>query len=331
MWPGFGLVVTWFRGWLAGAVAGELLVLDCMDVTQLSDADLLNRTEKLVEKERENLTVILRHLREIERRKLYSKLKCASLFDYAMKVLKYSEDQAYTRIAAMRLLKETPELEKDIQTGALSLSNCSKLSTHFRKHWQNGHRLTGEQRRSIANDVCNKSAREADRILASHFPEQRPSDKFRSISEEEIEFRFVGKRQTLPKVDRLRGMIAHSHPHIPMGELLDKLCDVGLSTWTKSSPGTSRVRARQAAESKEESKNGVPAPTSQAALKRQIHARDQVCTNCGSTYALEIDHKQPKALGGKDTPENLRLLCRNCNQRAAIETFGVSHMEKFRD
>ena len=68
-------------------------------------------------------------------------------------------------------------------------------------------------------------------------------------------------------------------------------------------------------------------PSSQAGIRREVFERDQTCTNCGSTYALEIDHRIAKALGGPSTRENLRLLCRNCNQRAAIETYGIGKME----
>ncbi|NUM89448.1 MAG: HNH endonuclease, partial [Bdellovibrionales bacterium] len=46
-----------------------------------------------------------------------------------------------------------------------------------------------------------------------------------------------------------------------------------------------------------------------------------------SRYALEIDHRVPRAHGGTSTPENLRLLCRSCNQRAAIQAFGLRKME----
>ncbi|HRK09352.1 MAG TPA: HNH endonuclease, partial [Pseudobdellovibrionaceae bacterium] len=53
-------------------------------------------------------------------------------------------------------------------------------------------------------------------------------------------------------------------------------------------------------------------------LRRKIqHEAQHKCANCGSQHALEIDHIQPFALGGPNTPTNLRTLCRNCNQRAA--------------
>ncbi len=53
-------------------------------------------------------------------------------------------------------------------------------------------------------------------------------------------------------------------------------------------------------------------------IKREVMKRDQVCQQCGSIHRLEFDHRKPKALGGENTSENLRVLCRSCNQRKRI-------------
>ncbi|NUM89652.1 MAG: HNH endonuclease, partial [Bdellovibrionales bacterium] len=75
--------------------------------------------------------------------------------------------------------------------------------------------------------------------------------------------------------------------------------------------------------------NSPAAPRVNAALQRHIwqKARNK-CENCHSRYALQIDHRVPRALGGPTTSQNLRLLCRSCNQRAAIQVFGLKKMEK---
>jgi len=69
---------------------------------------------------------------------------------------------------------------------------------------------------------------------------------------------------------------------------------------------------------------------SQAHVRREIFKRAQnQCENCRSRYALEIDHILPKALGGDSYENNLRVLCRSCNQRAAIEKLGQKKMDRF--
>src|SRR5690606_2699444 len=68
-------------------------------------------------------------------------------------------------------------------------------------------------------------------------------------------------------------------------------------------------------------------------VKREVYERDGgVCSfvgeshlgsrQCESTYQLEYDHIIPRALGGASTVDNLRLLCRNHNQRAAERVLG---------
>ncbi|MCB9025133.1 MAG: hypothetical protein H6625_02340 [Bdellovibrionaceae bacterium] len=61
-----------------------------MNLKYLKDHQLLARTQSLVQKERQLLTQVLHHLREVERRKLFSDLGYQSLFEYAVKDLKYS-------------------------------------------------------------------------------------------------------------------------------------------------------------------------------------------------------------------------------------------------
>lgn len=51
-------------------------------------------------------------------------------------------------------------------------------------------------------------------------------------------------------------------------------------------------------------------------LRRRIHARDGGrCLRCGRTDDLTLDHIWPWSLGGRDTEDNLRTLCRSCNSK----------------
>lgn len=109
-----------------------------MNLTHLKDQELLTRTKQLVQQERLLLTQVLHHLREVERRKLFCDLGYQSLFEYAIKELHYSEGQAGRRIQAMRLIKELPEVEEKIKTGALSLSNIAQAQSYFKTPTQSG-------------------------------------------------------------------------------------------------------------------------------------------------------------------------------------------------
>ncbi len=60
----------------------------------ISDSELLNKTKKLVIKERELIGEIIAHLAEIETRKLYCELKYHSLYDYCTEELGYTSDSS---------------------------------------------------------------------------------------------------------------------------------------------------------------------------------------------------------------------------------------------
>lgn len=51
-----------------------------------------------------------------------------------------------------------------------------------------------------------------------------------------------------------------------------------------------------------------------AALRQAIYERDEyACVECGALEDLSLDHIYPWSLGGEDTEDNLRTLCRPCN------------------
>jgi 5-methylcytosine-specific restriction endonuclease McrA len=71
------------------------------------------------------------------------------------------------------------------------------------------------------------------------------------------------------------------------------------------------------------------------ATRRNVVERDGLCctwqgpdgTRCNARAWLELDHRHPRARGGNATPENIRVLCRAHNQRAAEHEYGRRHIE----
>ena len=119
----------------------------------LSNAVLLTNTRVLVTRERAVTTELLWYLREIEARRLYAEQGYASLWDYVTRGLGYCEGSAGRRISAMRLLKEMPNIEPALISGALSLSNASALQ-HF---FQN------EEKKKCEPKTYSQAERETDR------------------------------------------------------------------------------------------------------------------------------------------------------------------------
>ena len=104
-----------------------------LEIKKLSDQNLLFQTKYLVQKER-NITIqVLRHLSEIESRKLHLKRGFSSLFDYAVRDLGYSHSAAYRRIKVMKLCREVPEIVSKLKVGSLNLTTVSKVQSYFEK------------------------------------------------------------------------------------------------------------------------------------------------------------------------------------------------------
>lgn len=281
-----------------------------MELSLLKDEDLLEKTTSLAQEEREKLSTILLHLREVDRRKLFSGLGFKSIFEFAVKSLGYSEDQAYRRVNAMRLLAEVPEVEKDLRRGLLTLSHLNLAQNFFRQEKKvRGEGLSLDQKKAVLQQMLRTTAREAQRVILSWSsePVTLAKDRIRAVGPEHVEFIFTGRSSLETKVTTLKAWLAHTNPDLSLGELFEMLCDLALVEWDPSQTATSK-------KGRVKSLRGV---------RREVFRRaENRCQSCGSQYALEVDHVYPRAWGGGDEPENLRLLCRSCNLRASIKLMG---------
>lgn len=301
-----------------------------MNINCLADDTLILKIQNLVKEEREILTQLLHHLREIQRRRLFSSLGYKSLFEFTVRHLGYSEDQAYRRISAMRLLEALPEVEEKINSGSLSLTHIEIAQNLFKQEEkQTNKSLTKSAKMAVLEKIAGTSVREAEKIIfsLSSSPERIKPDRIHPVSESHVELKLQASHCVQEKIERLRGLLAHKHPNLSLGDLLEMLCDLGLKEYDPAQRGLSKsqtnITSRPAAPQK---RSGI----SHAEVKRLVFKKaHHQCENCRSTYALEIDHRMPKALGGSNEMHNLRVLCRSCNQRSAIVQLGQPKMDRF--
>ncbi len=304
-----------------------------LNIKNLSDTFLIQKTEGLVKEEREVLTRLLHHFREIERRRLFCDYKYESLREMLVKHFGYSDDEAYRRISAMWLLKDIPEVEEKITNGELSLSHLSLAQSFFRKEAKiRKGEISKEDKLGLLTDISEQTIREAQRIMVarSSAPEELRPDKMSIISSKKIEFRFTANKSLESKISEVKGLLAHKYPSLSMGELLEVLCEISIEALKKEKTATSKAEKTAASRKSCVSEASAAKPKSQAQINREVWRESHhACCNCGSKRALEIDHLHPKAKGGDDTKENLRILCRACNQRAAIKEFGQMKMDLY--
>lgn len=263
-----------------------------MDLRHLTDATLLTDIRTLAGKEREITVKILHHLKEIDRRKLYSNLKFNSLYEYCIKELSYSEGSAHRRIVAARLLNEFPDIQTKIESGRLSLINIAQVS----KYIKDNNIKDPDVKKNILKQVESLSKKECDQKLFELTGSDRPRTTTLTILDE-----------TFVKLQQVRGLL---------GQILniDELIILLSESMTEK---IEREKFKQTGKTKSpppvEVKRVIPAN-----IKRVVYKRDKKCVKCGGSHNLQFDHRKPYALGGKSTVENVRLLCFNCNQRSRI-------------
>lgn len=81
-----------------------------MHLKHLTNAVLRTDAKRAALKEKEAITLLLHHIKEVDRRRLYCDWKYASLFDWCVKELGLCEGSAHLRITAARLLADIPEI-----------------------------------------------------------------------------------------------------------------------------------------------------------------------------------------------------------------------------
>ena len=307
-----------------------------MSPKHLSDNALIESLKNLVKTEREVTANILLHLLEVELRRLFSNYGCECILQYATKELRYTANEAGLRISAMRLLKELPakelpKLEEKIETGALTVTHLAKARTVFRKEVKANKARSIDEKLELLAKIENTSKLEAEKTLVR--------EAFVPVSfTKKVEVTLEQFPEALQaKLKRLMDLNVHVNPDMTVVELIELLADKALE---RKDPlkKAERAQLKVAAKATAEINNAVQhfpdrMKTSRyipSAVRHAVYIRDKgICQNCGSSRAMEVDHIKPYALGGEHKLENLRLLCRACNQRKAIEAYGLKRMTKF--
>ena len=72
---------------------------------------------------------IIESLREVEDDRTYRHFNQTSIYEYAMKTMKLSENVALTLIAIMRKARQVPELAEAIRSGRVTTSKAKRANT----------------------------------------------------------------------------------------------------------------------------------------------------------------------------------------------------------
>jgi hypothetical protein len=209
--------------------------------------------------------------------------------------------------------------------------------------------ITAEEKLDVLERLENKSVRAGQKELLQLAPViAMPKEKERIITDTATEVRFTMSDALKIKLESVRSLLGLKGANMSYAELFDAMSDLSLAALEAKKFGKKRAQVAQEDMPKEKALPSTQAVNNRAAAEAQtapsnvasnntryipqsikhfVWRRDRgVCTNCGTRRHLNYDHIRPLALGGGTTPDNLRLLCFQCNQRAGIRTFGIDKM-----
>jgi len=268
----------------------------------LSDQQLLAEVRILVVRERTATTVLIASLAEVDARKLFVPLGYSSLSAYCTMELQMSERCAHSRIRAARVVRQFPVALNYLADGSVTLTNLTVLAPH----------LTARNHQTLLQAAKHKTRTEVERQMAALDPN----------APDLVTLRVRLRRETHDRLRRAQELMRHAIPNGDVAEVLDRALTLLVSDLERKKLGkVSRPRRPR-----------EPTPGSRhvsAAVRRAVTERDGGrCAfvgplgRCVETGFLEFHHREPYALGGPPTVDNIELRCAVHNRYEAEQVFG---------
>jgi hypothetical protein len=248
---------------------------------RVQDEQLLSECKKQVLEEKSATAKVLEYLIEIDKRKLWIKEGYASMYDFCIRYLGYSEGEANRRIQAARLSHRVEAVKTLLEKGEISLTNLTLLSPV----------LTLDNAKELLPKVIGQPSRKVEAILQEHFPERATKKEFLEVElDEELKSLLIDARKLTSEKDNTL--------------LLKKVLKPFVKVKATKRPRTPHSKHTRR----------VPAPTAREVKLKAGYQCEYVSPSgnrCSQTAHLEVDHIRPYAFGGSSKDiENLRLLCK---------------------
>lgn len=299
-------------------------------IGHLSNLELLSRFGKLVQTERKITHLVLECIAEIDSRKLYLDKAYPSLYEFLVQEFGYSSSAALRRIESARLLREVPGLASKIESGALNLSQLSKVQQAVRAVQKvEARKLDVQEKQELLHRIEHTTQQQTEVILSQAlslpiFTE----DKTKHHRDESVTLTITFSKEQMAILKQAQDLIAHAVPEKNWAEAITYLAQKEVDRRTQSRNRKSQPVASKAIPAEGVAHGSIGAgkiPSRKPLLnttKKVILRRDKCCQYkdnitgkvCGSTRFLQTDHRQSVWAGGGNELSNLQILCAQHNQ-----------------
>lgn len=194
--------------------------------------------------------------------------------------------------------------------------------------------LTDGNHAELLTAVANKGKREVKALLAARFPQpdvpaRIQRSRIEPLSEHRFKVEFSASAELVEKLELCRDLMSHAHPGGELEIVVERALDLLLA----------ELQATRLAQTKR------PRPANRARsasaritsdVRRRVFERDGLrCTfvspdgrRCEARAFLQLDHVEPRALGGSNDAGNLRVRCGAHNRLWAEQVFGRERVEQ---
>src|SRR4051812_41146153 len=337
-----------------------------MKQDQMSNDELLAALKAAGRSESELLAHVITMLIQVEDRRLHFMEACSSMFDFCLRKLGMSGGEAYRRIAAARLVRDFPQILEAVRTRRVHLTNVVLMRDLFTR--ENVVELlaeaAGKTKREVEQIVATRAPKPDARPLIRKLPESkpvptpapaftpvsatavappppppappsavaRPSEQIVPLAETRHRVQFTASTELRKKLERAQSLMRHRNVDGDLAVVVERAMDLLIAELEKQ-----KLAATKKPKTAPDMRKDTPSTRSvSAAARREVVQRDgEQCSFVGSNGErcpardfLEIDHRHPRALGGKNDAANLRLLCRSHNVFEAEQIFGCEHIAR---
>ena len=186
------------------------------EIKHLKNPELHENLKTLAAQERKLTHVILLHIMEVDRRKLYLERAYPSLWAYLVEGIGYSPSAAQRRIDAARLMTQVPDLGKKLEEGSVNLSQVSHLQKNIRQIQKKSPdglkvKISPEEKQILIEKLENKSSKETELLLAQTFGSPIKQQEFQKIQKDEsTRFEITFSKTEMEILEEARSYLSHS-------------------------------------------------------------------------------------------------------------------------
>ena len=191
-------------------------------VTQINEHLII-----LVKNERKITQEILTHIYLFEKCNGPVKMGYSSTFQYLTRHLGYSDDQAYRRLKAAKVLSDVPEAAEQFQKGQLNLSQAAQAQKAFEQaQKENNIPVTAELKKDLLLQIKNQNNFNTEKILSESLS-LKPSttEKIKPQSNKTIQVQIQFTENQYKKIELLKSLVSHKVPEQKLADVLELALD----------------------------------------------------------------------------------------------------------